>query len=206
MPGLTAYAGLLDVAAMVPGDTVFVSGAAGAVGSMVGQIARLRAARRVIGSAGSADKVKWLTDELGFDVAFNYKDGPVAEQLAQAAPDGIDVFFDNVGGDHLEAAIGAMRLNGRIALCGAISVYNATEPAPGPRNLMLLVGNRINMRGFIVTDHAARQPSFIAEVSKAMREGRLRYRETFVDGIDNMPDAFIGMLRGENTGKMVVRL
>jgi NADPH-dependent curcumin reductase CurA len=206
MPGLTAYAGLLEVASMQAGDTVFVSGAAGAVGSMVGQIAQLRAAKRVIGSAGSAEKVAWLTDELGFDAAFNYKDGPVAAQLADAAPEGIDVFFDNVGGEHLEAAIGAMRLNGRVALCGAISIYNATEPAPGPRNLALMVGNRINMRGFIVIDHASMQPAFIAEVSSAISDGRLHYRETFVDGIENMPDAFIGMLRGENTGKMVVRL
>ncbi len=206
MPGLTAYAGLLDIAAMVPGDTVFVSGAAGAVGSLVGQIAQLREAKRVIGSAGSADKVAWLTDELGFDAAFNYKDGPVAQQLAAAAPEGIDVYFDNVGGEHLEAAIGAMNLNGRIALCGAISMYNATEPPPGPRNLALMVGNRLNMRGFIVIDHTDRQPAFIAEVAGALRDGRVRYRETFVDGIDNMPEAFIGMLRGDNTGKMVVRL
>ncbi len=206
MPGLTAYAGLLDVAAMQPGETVFVSGAAGAVGSTVGQIAQLRAAKRVIGSAGSPEKVAWLTDELGFDAAFNYKDGPVAEQLAAAAPDGIDVFFDNVGGDHLVAAIDAINLHGRIALCGAISVYNATEPTPGPPNLMLLVGRRVNMRGFIVTDHAGMQNAFRAEVSAALRDGRLHYRETFVDGIENMPDAFLGLLRGENTGKMVVRL
>ena len=206
MPGLTAYAGLLDVASMQPGDTVFVSGAAGAVGSTVGQIAQLRAAKRVIGSAGSPEKVAWLTDELGFDAAFNYKDGPVAEQLAAAAPDGIDVFFDNVGGDHLVAAIGAINVHGRIALCGAISVYNATEPTPGPPNLMLLVGKRVNMRGFIVTDHAGMQNAFLAEVGAALRDGRLHYRETFVDGIENMPEAFIGLLRGENTGKMVVRL
>jgi len=206
MPGLTAYVGLLDIAAMLPGDTVFVSGAAGAVGSMVGQIAKLRAAKRVIGSAGSAEKVAYLTDELGFDAAFNYKDGPVAEQLAAAAPDGIDVFFDNVGADHLDAALGAINLHGRIALCGAIAVYNATGPAPGPSNLFTLVGKRVSMRGFIVSDHGARRDAFVAEVSSWLRDGRLSYRETFVDGIENMPDAFIGLLRGDNTGKMIVRL
>ena len=130
MPGLTAYAGLLDVAAFKEGDAVFVSGAAGAVGSQVGQIARLKGASRVIGSAGSAEKVKWLVDELGFDAAFNYKEGPVLEQLRAAAPDGIDVYFDNVGGDHLEAAISTLNVHGRAAVCGAISGYNDTEPTP----------------------------------------------------------------------------
>jgi NADPH-dependent curcumin reductase CurA len=206
MPGLTAYVGLLDVAAMAPGDTVFVSGAAGAVGSMVGQIAKLRAAKRVIGSAGSAEKVAYLRDELGFDAAFNYKDGPVAGQLAAAAPEGIDVFFDNVGADHLDAALGAINLHGRMALCGAIAMYNATGPAPGPSNLFTLVGKRVSMRGFIVSDHSDRHPAFIAEVSSWLRDGRLSFRETFVDGIENMPEAFIGLLRGDNTGKMVVRL
>lgn len=205
MPGLTAYVGLLDVAQLSEGDVVFVSAAAGAVGSMVGQIAKLRGSR-VIGSAGSAEKVAYLLDELGFDAAFNYRDGDVRALLAEAAPDGIDVYFDNVGGDHLEAAIFAMHDFGRIALCGAISVYNATSLPTGIRNLPLSVSRRLTLRGFIVTDHAQRFPDFVREVGGWLREGRLRYRETVVEGIENAPDAFIGLLRGENLGKMVVRL
>ena len=205
MPGLTAYVGLLDVAELREGDIVFVSAAAGAVGSMVGQIAKLRGSR-VVGSAGSADKVAYLTDELGFDAAFNYRDGDVRTLLAQAAPDGIDVYFDNVGGDHLEAAIFAMHDFGRIALCGAISVYNATSPPDGIRNLPLSVSRRLTLRGFIVTDHAKRFPDFVREVGGWLREGRIKYRETVVEGIENAPDAFIGLLRGENLGKMVVKL
>jgi NADPH-dependent curcumin reductase CurA len=206
MPGLTAYVGLLDIAAMRPGETVFVSGAAGAVGSTVGQIARLRGAARVIGSAGSEDKVAFLTKELGFSAAFNYKAGPIRGLLREAAPDGIDVYFDNVGGHHLEAAIGALRPFGRVALCGAVSQYNATEPPPGPRNLALAIGKRMTVRGFLVSDHSDRMPAFAEELGGWVSAGKLRYRETVVEGIENAPAAFIGMLRGENTGKMVVRL
>ncbi|MDA8372278.1 MAG: NADP-dependent oxidoreductase [Nocardiopsaceae bacterium] len=204
MPGLTAYVGLLDKARMVPGDTVFVSGAAGAVGGTVGQLARIKGAERVIGSAGSAEKVAYLVDELGFDAAFNYKDGPVAEQLAQAAPGGIDVYFDNVGGEHLEAAIGAANDFARFALCGAISAYNATEPQPGPRNMPLIVTKRLNLQGFIVND-SDRSSDFYREVAPLVTEGRLTFAETTVDGLDNAVEAFISMLRGANTGKMVVR-
>lgn len=206
MPALTAYVGLLDIAGFQEGDAVFVSGAAGAVGGLVGQIARLRGASRVVGSAGSAEKVAYLVDELGFDAAFNYRDGRVREQLAEAAPDGIDVYFDNVGGDHLEAAIGQLKPYGRVAMCGAISVYNATEPVPGPRNLGLAVGKRLTLRGFIVGDHYDRLPDMIAEVGAWLQEGRLTFTETVVDGLENAPRAFIDMLRGANTGKMVVRL
>jgi NADPH-dependent curcumin reductase CurA len=206
MPGVTAWVGIVDVAQLREGDTVLVSGAAGAVGSLAGQIARLRGAARVIGSAGSPAKVAHLRDDLGFDVALNYKEAPIAEQLRRAAPDGVDVFFDNVGGEHLEAAIGAMNTHGRIALCGAISVYNATEPPPGPRNLHLMVGKRLTARGFIVLDHADRAAAAQAELAGWLREGRLTFRETFVDGLEHMSEAFIGLLRGENTGKMVVRL
>lgn len=206
MPGLTAYVGLFDVAGMAAGDTVFVSGAAGAVGSLAGQFARLRGAHTVVGSAGSAEKVRYLTDELGFDAALNYRDAPVAEQLAALAPDGIDVYFDNVGGDHLEAALGAMRTYGRVAVCGMISQYNATEPEPGPRNLMLLVTKRITMRGFIVADHSDRRAAFYDEVGTWVREGAVRLPETVVHGLDNAPGAFIGLFRGANIGKMVVNL
>ncbi|MET7300996.1 NADP-dependent oxidoreductase [Embleya sp. NPDC005575] len=206
MPGMTAWAGLLDVASFQPGEAVFVSGAAGAVGSQVGQIARLKGASRVVGSAGSADKVALLVDEYGFDAAFNYKDGPIAEQLAKAAPDGIDVYFDNVGGEHLEAAIGALHTHGRVAMCGAIAQYNATEPTPAPRNLALSIGKRLRLQGFIVIDHFGRREEFLAEVGGWLREGRLKYRETVVEGIENNLDALLGMLRGANTGKMVVAL
>jgi NADPH-dependent curcumin reductase CurA len=203
MPGLTAYVGLLDIAAMQPGETVFVSGAAGAVGSIVGQIAKARGAARVVGSAGSAAKVERLR-ELGFDAAFDYHDGPVRHRLKEAAPDGIDVYFDNVGGEQLEAAIGAMRQYGRIALCGAISQYNT--PSGGIRNLGLAVGKRLTLRGYIITDHGQRMKEFVPEMAGWLRDGRVRYDETVVDGLENAPSAFIGLLAGKNTGKMIVRL
>ncbi|HEY3607772.1 MAG TPA: NADP-dependent oxidoreductase [Pseudonocardiaceae bacterium] len=206
MTGLTAYAGLLEVAEFKAGDTVFVSAAAGAVGSVVGQIARLKGARRVIGSAGSAAKVEYLVDELGFDAAFNYKDGPVRQQLADLAPDGIEVYFDNVGGDHLEAAIAVANVHARMTICGMISVYNNTEPSPAPRNLAQVVKKRLTLRGMLVRDHFHLQERFVAEVGGWLRDGELRYQETVVDGLANAPAAFLGMLRGENTGKMLVRI
>jgi NADPH-dependent curcumin reductase CurA len=205
MPGLTAWAGLFRVAAFQPGEDVFVSGAAGAVGSLVGQFARLRGAGRVVGSAGSPEKVAWLR-ELGFTAAFDYHDGPVAEQLSQAAPDGIDVYFDNVGGEHLEAAIGALRLHGRAAICGSISTYNAVEPPPGPRNLFLLVANRLTLRGFLVNDHADLRPEFLDVVSGWLASGELVVRETVREGLEDAVPAFLDLLRGGNTGKMIVRL
>ncbi|PPK94279.1 hypothetical protein CLV92_108182 [Kineococcus xinjiangensis] len=206
MTGLTAYAGLLDVAGFREGDAVFVSGAAGAVGSLVGQIAKLRGASRVVGSAGSAQKVAHLVEDLGFDAAFDYHDGPVHRQLRDAAPDGIDVYFDNVGGDHLEAAIGSLRRFGRVALCGAIAQYNETSAPAAPRNLALAIGKELTLRGFIVGSHGHRMPDFVQEVGGWLREGRITWRETVVDGLENAPGAFLGLLRGENTGKMVVRL
>jgi len=206
MPGFTAYVGLTEIAAMKEGDAVFVSGAAGAVGSLVGQIARRRGASRVVGSAGSADKVRHLVDDLGFDAAFNYKDGNVGKQLREAAPDGIDVYFDNVGGDHLEAAIGSLNTFGRVAVCGMISQYNATEATPAPRNLALLITKRLSIRGFIVSDNNALQPAFLDEVGPWVRDGSLITEETFVDGgVDAAPQAFIDLMRGANTGKMLVR-
>ncbi|MFD0278596.1 NADP-dependent oxidoreductase [Kitasatospora sp. NPDC127111] len=206
MTGLTAYAGLLAVGGLKEGDRVFVSGAAGAVGTMVGQIARLKGAALVVGSAGSAEKVAKLVDEYGFDAAFNYKDAPVAEQLAEAAPDGIDLYFDNVGGEHLEAAIGALGVHGRAVLCGAIAQYNETSAPAAPRNLALAIGKRLRLEGMLVGDHAALQPQFVAEVGGWLREGGLRNEETVVDGFEHTVDAFLDLLRGANTGKMVVRL
>lgn len=205
MTGLTAYAGLTRVAGLQRGDVVFVSGAAGAVGSVAGQVARALGAGRVIGSAGSADKVAHLVDDLGFDAAFNYKDGDVAGQLAELAPDGIDVYFDNVGGDHLEAAIGALRQGGRVAICGAISSYNDTEPAPGPRNLARLIQVRGTVTGFLVSDHQDLAQEYAGLAAQWLASGQLDSRETVVEGIEHAVDAFLGLLRGDNTGKMLVR-
>ncbi len=200
MPGLTAYVGLLDVGRAKEGETVFVSGAAGAVGSAVGQIAKQKGCR-VIGSAGSPEKVAWL-HELGFDEAFDYREVPAREALK----DGIDLYFDNVGGPTLEAALAALRLRGRVVTCGGISQYNATEPQAGPRNLFLIVTKRLRMEGFIISDHNDRMSAFLAEVAPWVRDGRVRYRETVVDGLENAPAAFIGLLAGENIGKMLVRV
>ncbi|MFC7528218.1 NADP-dependent oxidoreductase [Actinoplanes sp. GCM10030250] len=206
MTGLTAYVGLLDIAQFKEGDTVFVSGAAGAVGSVAGQIAKLRGAKRVIGSAGSAEKARHLVDDLGFDAAFNYKDGAVRDQLRAAAPDGIDVYFDNVGGDHLEAAISSLNKFGRVALCGAIALYNEVTPPAAPRNLSAAIGKELNLRGFIVGNHNHRMTDFVNEVGAWLREGRISGRETVVEGLENAPAAFLGLLRGANTGKMVVKV
>jgi NADPH-dependent curcumin reductase CurA len=206
VPGMTAYVGLLDTAGLRAGDVVYVSAAAGAVGSLAGQIAKLRG-HTVIGSAGSPEKVRHMLDDLGFDAAFDHHDGAVADLLGAAAPDGIDVYFDNVGGDHLEAAIGALRPFGRVALCGAISSYNAVEPPPGPRNLFQAVAKRLTLRGFIVRDHEDRREAFLQEVGGWLREGRITARETIVEGgVDAAPQALIDLLRGVNTGKMLVRL
>ncbi|WP_250445874.1 NADP-dependent oxidoreductase [Actinotalea sp. C106] len=204
MPGLTAYVGLTAVAELAAGDRVFVSGAAGAVGSLAVQMARLLGASQVVGSAGSATKVARLR-ELGVDAAFDYHDGPVAEQLAAAAPEGIDLYFDNVGGEHLEAAIASARQGGRIALCGAISQYDAAE-AQGPRNMFSAIGKGLNLRGFIVGTYAHLQPEFAQRMAGWLADGSIQTDETVVEGLENAPEAFIGMLGGQNTGKMIVTL
>ena len=207
MPGLTAYVGLLDIANMKSGESVFVSGAAGAVGGMAGQLAKLHGAGRLIGSAGSDQKVDHLLRHLGFDEAFNYHSGDVSDLLAKASHgEGVDVYFDNVGGEHLEAAISALRAHGRVAMCGAISQYNLISPSPGPRNLALVVGKRLRLQGFLVGDHLDRRGDFLQEVAPMVADSRLRVDETVVDGIENMPRAFIEMLKGANIGKMVVRV
>jgi NADPH-dependent curcumin reductase CurA len=204
MPGFTAWYGLTELGRPQQGETVFVSAAAGAVGSVVGQVARLLGCR-VVGSAGSEEKLAWLR-ELGFDEAFSYRERPVWEGLRDSAPDGIDVYFDNVGGDHLEAAIGAMRTHGRVVACGAISRYNDTEPQPGPSNLFMLFTKRLTVRGFIITDHYDRYRDFVTVMAPWVRDGSVRYRETIVEGIENAPRAFLGLLGGENVGKMLVRV
>ena len=206
MPGMTAYAGLFDVAAFKAGDGVFVSAAAGAVGSLVGQFARLAGAERVVGSAGSAEKVALLVDELGFDAALNYRESPIEPQLGAAFPEGFDVYFDNVGGDHLAAALEHINDWGRIALCGSISGYNQAGTATMPGNMFKAVGKRLTLRGFIVGDHEHLRDEFEAIVGQWLNEGALAYRETTWDGLDAMPEAFAGMLTGSNVGKAVVRL
>ena len=205
LTGLTAYVGLTAVAEMREGDTVFVSGAAGAVGQAAGQIATALGARKVIGSAGSTDKVARVR-ELGFDEAFDYRETPVRDGLHEAAPEGIDVYFDNVGGDHLEAAIDALTPFGRVALCGAVSQYNATEPPPGPRNLFQAIGKNLTLRGFIVGRYDHLADEYRSRAADWLAEGRLRGDETFRDGLENAPQAFIDLLAGANTGKMLVRL
>ncbi len=204
MPGMTAYVGLLGAAELKDGETVFVSGAAGAVGSLVGQIAKIHGCK-VVGSAGGADKVAYCKS-LGFDEAFDYRAGDLVKQLRTAAPEGLDVYFDNVGGDHLQAALSCMRLNGRLALCGAISQYNDTAPAPGPNNLMIAIGQSLTLRGFIVSRYAHMRADFVREMSAWVKSGKIKYRETVYEGIEQAPNAFIGLFTGENTGKMVVKL
>ena len=204
MTGMTAWAGL-NLVEVKAGDVIFISGAAGAVGNMAGQLAKLRGCR-VIGSAGSAAKVRFLQEECGFDGAFNYKTGPVLEQLNREAPDGIDVYFDNVGGESLEAALSALRLHGRIIACGAISIYNAEAPYPGPSNLANMIGKRLTMKGFVVSDWLGRRTEFEEEVGAYVKAGKVKNKETVVKGIDQAAAAFIGLFQGENVGKMVVEL
>jgi NADPH-dependent curcumin reductase CurA len=205
MPGLTAYVGLLRVAALKDGDVVFVSGAAGAVGSMVVQIAKAKG-HTVIGSAGGADKVAFL-EEIGVDHVIDYKaEKDLTAALARAAPDGIDVYFDNVGGEHLEAALAAARPFGRFAMCGAISMYNATEPPPGPRNLFFVVGKQLRLEGFIVSTHSDMLADFHRDLAQWLKGGKVKWKETVFEGIDKAPDAFVGLFKGENLGKMLVKL
>ena len=203
--GVTAYAGLIDAAELREGDVVWVSAAAGAVGSLAAQIAKLRG-HRVIGSAGSDEKVRYLLDELGLDAAFNYRNGPVVDRLREAAPDGIDVYFDNVAGDHLEAALTTLRRWGRVALCGAISEYESVGPSPGPSNLFQAVANDLTLRGFRGSSYQHRLPDVARELGGWLADGRLRYRETIIDGLDRAPEALVRMLSGDTTGKTLVRI
>lgn len=206
MPGMTAYVGLMKLAKPERGETVFVSGAAGAVGSLVCQLAR-EAGCRVVASAGSARKVQWLTDTAGVDAAFNYKEvDDLSAEVARHAPDGVHIYFDNVGAGHLEAALANMVQHGRIMSCGMIAVYNATEPPPAPRNLFQIVGKRLRIQGFIVGDHQEHYDEFISAVGAAIRDGKIAYEETIVDGLENAPRAFIDLFSGTNLGKMVVKI
>ncbi len=204
MPGMTAYVGLLDLGKPKQGETVFVSAAAGAVGSLVGQIARIKGCRAV-GSAGSADKVAHLVSDLGYDAGFDYH-GDLNRNLADTCPDGIDVYFENVGGPMLEAVLLHMNMFGRIPVCGMISQYNDKDPRPGPRTLISVIPKRLRIEGFIVSDHLDRRDDFIRDVAGWIADGSVRYRETIVSGLEKAPEAFMGLFRGENTGKMVVQI
>lgn len=210
LTGLTAYVGLMHIGKFRAGETVFVSGAAGSVGSAVGQIARLEGASKVIGSAGSAEKVETVTGRYGFDAAINYKDGPVRElvrdHFGSESGEGIDVYFDNVGGDHLEAALDMMNDGGRLALCGAISAYNDTERSPGPDNLSNAITRGLTLQGFTIGNHMEHYTEFTSKVGPWVASGELVYDETVVDGIDNAVDAFLDLMKGANVGKMLVKI
>ena len=205
MPGMTAYVGLLEVGSLKEEETVFVSGAAGAVGSIVGQIAKIKNCK-VIGSAGSAEKVSLLSDELGFDYAFNYHDGPILGHLRDAAPEGLDIYFDNVGAEHLQSALMHMRPFGRIPLCGAIAQYNDTEPRPGPNNLAMAIGLGLTLKGFIVSHYDHLRQQFREDMETWVNDGKVKSKETIYSGIETAGDAFIGLFTGANTGKMIVDL
>jgi NADPH-dependent curcumin reductase CurA len=205
LTGFTAWYGLKEIGRPKPGETVFVSAASGAVGSVVGQLAREWGCR-VVGSAGSAAKVAYLEDQLGFDAAFDYRTRAAAEALPELAPSGIDVFFDNVGGDQLEAALQNMNDFGRLVECGMISAYNETAPPPGPASITLVVTRRLLMQGYIILDHWSRRGEFLEEVRPLVEGGTLRAPETFVDGLEKAPKAFLSLFTGDNVGKMLVRL
>jgi NADPH-dependent curcumin reductase CurA len=201
---MTAWVGL-NLVEVKAGDVIYISGAAGAVGNVAGQLAKLRGCK-VIGSAGSMEKVKFLREECGFDIAFDYKTGPVLEQLKVEAPEGIDVYFDNVGGEALEAALSTLRVHGRIIACGGISGYNEEKSRPGPSNLFNITTKRLTIRGMIVSDSLGRRGEFEKEVGGYLQSEKLKNKETVVEGLDRAEGAFIGLFAGNNIGKMVVKL
>jgi NADPH-dependent curcumin reductase CurA len=206
MTGLTAYFGLLEVGRPEPGQTVVVSGAAGAVGSVVGQIARIKGCRTV-GIAGGPEKCAWIVEELGFDAAIDYKGGNLRAELRAATPDGIDVYFDNVGGETLDEVLRRIARNARVVICGAISQYNAEQPPRGPANYMQLLVQRATMTGFLVFDFAERYPEAIAQLAEWLRAGELQSREDVVrGGLEQFPEVFLRLFRGENTGKLILEL
>ncbi|HEY2447129.1 MAG TPA: NADP-dependent oxidoreductase [Rhizomicrobium sp.] len=206
MPGLTAYAGLLKIGELKDGERVFVSAASGAVGAVVCQIAKNKGCT-VVGSAGSDEKCDWLMREAGVDHAINYRTcGPLDAAIRKAMPDGIDVYFENVGGEHLNAALANMRRSGRVAACGMIAQYNDTSLPPGPANIVAVIPLRLTIKGFIVSDHFDMMPDFIRDMASWAKAGKMKWRETVVDGIEKAPEAFIGLFKGENFGKMLVRL
>jgi NADPH-dependent curcumin reductase CurA len=205
MTGLTAYFGLLDICAPRPGETVVVSGAAGAVGSTVGQIAKIQGCR-VVGIAGGDDKTRWIREDLGFDATINYKTEAVHEKLKELCPAGIDCYFDNVGGATTDAVFPLMNTGGRVSVCGQISLYNLEKPDTGPRLLPLVLVRTLKVQGFLVFQYFSRSGEAMPQMARWLQEGKLKYRETVADGIDNAVTAFLGMLRGENIGKQLVKI
>ncbi|WP_221564861.1 NADP-dependent oxidoreductase [Alkalihalobacillus sp. TS-13] len=205
MPGITAYFGLLDIGKPEPGETVVVSGAAGAVGTVVGQIAKIAGAR-IVGIAGSDEKLAYLKDELGFDVTVNYKSESFKQQLKEACKDGVDVYYDNVGGEVSDAVLRLINKGARIPICGQISLYNLEKPDLGIRVQPNLLINSALMKGFIVSDYGAYFEDAVKDLAKWLQEGKLSYRETVVEGFDNIPDAFLGLFTGENIGKYIVKI
>lgn len=206
MPGMTAYFGLLEIGKPKAGDTVFVSGAAGAVGSLVGQIAKIKGASKVVGIAGTKEKCAWIVDELGFDAAVDYRDERVSARLRAECPEGIDVYFDNVGGPILDTCLAQLAMRGRVVLCGAISLYNAESLPPGPANYLNLLMKRGRMEGFIILDYVDRFPEAQAEMFGWVAEGKVRSAEHFVDGLEHCTEALNLLFTGGNTGKVIVRL
>ena len=206
MTGLTAYSGLLEIGKPAEGQTVFVSAASGAVGSIVSQIAKIKGCV-VVGSAGSDEKVAWLKEEAGVDAAFNYKTvDNLFKTVGELCPNGIDIYFENVGGKHLEAALEHMNTQGRLVMCGMISQYNATKPPVGPSNLGYVVAKQLTMQGFLVGNYFHKMQAFQADMGKWIAEGRIKWKETVLEGIQKAPEAFIGLFKGENFGKMIVKL
>lgn len=206
MPGMTAYFGLLDIGQPKPGETVVVSGAAGAVGMIVGQIAKIKGCR-VVGIVGSKEKVDYLTDELGFDAAINYKNSNYAEELAKACPKGVDVYFDNVGGDITDHVMKLINWHARIVLCGQISMYNLENPDIGPRNFRILIIKSALAKGFIVVlDYKERFPEGLAQMTQWMKQGKIKYTNSIVNGLENAPSAFLGLFTGDNIGKQLVKI
>jgi NADPH-dependent curcumin reductase CurA len=205
MPGMTAYFGLLDIGQPKEGETVVVSGAAGAVGTVVGQIAKIKGCR-VIGIAGGQDKCRWIVDELGFDAAIDYKHEDVAAALKQHCPKGVDVYFDNVGGDILDLVLARLARNARIIICGAISQYNNTAPVKGPSNYLSLLVNRATMKGMVVFDYADRYHLAAREMAGWMAQGKLKARTDISEGLASFPEALLKLFKGENTGKLVLKV
>jgi len=204
-PGMTAYFGLIDVGQPKPGETVVVSGAAGAVGQAVGQLARIKGCRAV-GIAGGPAKCKWVVDELGFDACIDYKAGLVKDGLKAHCPKGVDIYFDNVGGEILDAVLTRINRRARIIICGAISQYNSTEPIKGPANYLSLLVNRARMEGIVVFDYAERYPTAIAEIAGYLKDGTMKSREDVAVGIDTFPETLLRLFRGENFGKLVLQV
>ena len=205
MIGLTAYFGLLDIGKPKEGDTLVVSAAAGAVGSLVGQIGKLKGCR-VIGIAGTEDKCNWITEELGFDAAINYKTESVRDQLKTQCPKGIDIYFDNVGGEILDAALGELNLYARVVICGMISNYNSTKPVPGPYNFVRILTKRALVQGFIVTDYFDRMTEALVDLMNWYSEGKLKYREHIIEGLENAPTAINKLFDGSNKGKLIIKI